>query len=220
MGTDFRRVQLSADSPRRGLLGKGLILQVTSRSTRTSPVIRGRWILENLLGTPPPEAPANVPPLPEQKQNDGRVLTVRELMAKHRANPVCASCHASIDPAGFALEQFDGIGKWRTVDVGFQPIDASGQLPDGTKFTNVNEFRALLLGSKREQFLRTLTDKLLMYALGRGSDFHDAPAIRQIVKDAAASDDKFSSIVLGIVKSVPFQMRKAAPAAEHVSAAR
>ena len=208
-GSDFRRVELSADSPRRGLLGKGLLLIVTSRSTRTSPVVRGKWILENLLGTPPPAPPANVPPLPEQKQADGQVLTVRELMAKHRANPVCASCHATIDPAGFALEQFDGIGKWRTVDTGFQPIDASGTLPDGTKFSGINEFRSLLL-VKREQFLRTLTDKLMMYALGRGTGDYDAPAIRKVVRDAAADNYRFGSLVLGIVESVPFQMRKSA----------
>ena len=221
-GSDFRRVQLPADSPRRGLLGKGLLLLVTSRSTRTSPVVRGKWILENLLGTPPPAPPANVPPLPEQKQADGRVLTVRELMAKHRANPVCASCHNNIDPAGFALEQFDGIGKWRVVDAGFQPIDASGTLPDGTKFSGINDFRSLML-SKKEQFIRTMSNKLMMYALGRGTEYYDAPAVRKVVADAAASNYRFSAIVTGIVKSVPFQMRKAAavvPATQSASIAR
>ncbi len=221
-GNDFRRVQLAADSPRRGLLGKGLLLLVTSRSTRTSPVVRGKWILENLLGTPPPAPPANVPPLPEQKQADGRVLTVRELMAKHRANPVCASCHSNIDPAGFALEQFDGIGKWRLVDAGFQPIDASGTLPDGTKFSGINDFRALML-SKKEQFVKTMSNKLMMYALGRGTEYYDAPAVRKVVADAAASNYRFSAIVTGIVKSVPFQMRKAAavaPATQSASIAR
>jgi mono/diheme cytochrome c family protein len=219
-GTDLRRVQLAADSPRRGLLGKGLLLLVTSRSTRTSPVVRGRWILENMLGTPPPAPPANVPALPEQKQSDGRVLTVRELMAKHRANPVCASCHSNIDPAGFALEQFDGIGKWRLVDAGFQPIDASGTLPDGAKFSGINDFRALML-AKKDQFVTTMTDKLMMYALGRGTQHFDAPAVRTVVRDAAKSDYRFSSIVLGIVKSVPFQMRRAvAPATQSASIAR
>jgi mono/diheme cytochrome c family protein len=217
-GSDFRRVQLAADSPRRGLLGKGLLLLVTSRSTRTSPVVRGKWILENLLGTPPPAPPANVPPLPEQKQSDGRVLTVRELMAKHRANPVCASCHATIDPAGFALEQFDAVGKWRAVDTGFQPIDASGQLPDGSKFGGINDFRGLLL-SRREQFIRTLTGKLTMYALGRGLESYDGPALRKIVRDAAVDDYKFSSLVLGIAKSIPFQMRTAAGAASGTQSA-
>ncbi|MEQ1897530.1 MAG: DUF1592 domain-containing protein [Vicinamibacterales bacterium] len=222
-GTDFRRVQLASDSPRRGLLGKGLLLLVTSRSTRTSPVVRGKWILENMLGTPPPAPPANVPPLSEQKQADGRVLTVRELMAKHRANPVCASCHSTIDPAGFALEQFDGIGKWRLVDAGFQPIDASGTFPDGTKFSGISDFRSLMISQKQQQFVGTMTDKLMMYALGRGTEFYDAPAVRKVVRDAAASNYKFSSIVLGIVKSVPFQMRKAAavaPATQSASIAR
>jgi hypothetical protein len=218
-GSGFRRVTLDAGSPRRGLLGKGEILLVTSRSTRTSPVVRGRWILENLLGTPPPAPPANVPPLPEQKQADGRVLTVRELMAQHRANPVCASCHATIDPAGFALEQFDATGKWRSVDAGFQAIDASGTLPDGTKFNNLNEFRALLL-QHPEQFVKTLTDKLMIYALGRGTDFYDGPAIRKIVRDAASSDYKFSSLVIGVVNSVPFQMRAAATGQALVADAR
>ena len=153
-----------------------------------------------------------MPALPEQKQADGRVLTVRELMAKHRANPTCAQCHSLIDPTGFALEQFDGIGRWRTVDVGFQPIDASGALPDGSKFSGVNDFRALLL-NRREQFVRTFTEKLLMYALGRGTDYYDGPAIRKIVDSAEAGNYKFSALVAGIVKSVPFQMRSVAPAA-------
>jgi mono/diheme cytochrome c family protein len=207
-GMDFRRVTLAADSPRRGLLGKGLLLLVTSRSTRTSPVVRGRWILENLLGTPPPAPPPNIPPLPEQKQADGRVLTVRELMARHRSNATCASCHSTIDPAGFALEQFDAVGKWRTVDAGFQPIDASGNLPDGTKFSGINDFRGLLLAN-RAQFVKTMTNKMMMYALGRGTEYYDAPAIRKIVKDAAASNFKFSELVMGIVNSTPFQMRTA-----------
>ena len=209
VGTDFRRVQLGDDSPRRGLLGKGLVLVVTSRSTRTSPVVRGKWILENLLGTPPPAPPPNVPPLPEQKQDDGRVLTVRELMAQHRANPVCATCHATIDPAGFALEQFDATGKWREVDVGFQPIDASGTMPDGTPFSGIHEFRRLLVDNPGP-FVHTLTDRLLMYALGRGTEYYDAPAIRQIVRAAEANNYRFSSLVTAIVKSAPFQMRRAA----------
>ena len=212
-GTDFRRVMLGPDhSARRGLFGKGALLLVTSHSTRTSPVVRGKWILENLLGAPPPAPPVNVPSLPEQKQNDGRVLTVRELMARHRANPVCASCHAGMDPLGFALEQFDGIGKLRTVDVGFQQIDASGTLPNGSKFANLDEFRALLL-SNGERFVYTLTNKLMMYALGRATEYYDGPAIRNVVRDAAASNYRLSAIVLGIVKSTPFQMRKAATTA-------
>ena len=218
VGTDFRRVHLGEDSPRRGLLGKGLVLLVTSRSTRTSPVVRGKWILENLLGTPPPPPPPNVPPLPEQKQDDGRVLTVRELMAQHRANPVCAACHSTIDPAGFALEQFDATGKWRDVDVGFQPIDASGTMPDGTPFTGIHEFRRILLDNPNS-FLNTLTDRLLMYALGRGTEYYDAPAVRQIVRKAEADNYRFSSLVTAIVESAPFQMRRAADSAAGVVAA-
>jgi mono/diheme cytochrome c family protein len=209
-GEDFRRIALAEDSPRRGLLGKGALLLVTSRSTRTSPVVRGRWILENILGTPPANPPPNIPPLAEQKQPDGRVLTVRELMAKHRSNATCASCHNIIDPTGFALEQFDGVGRWRTVDVGFQPIDASGVMPDGTKFSGLNEFRSILLAN-REQFVRTLTGKLMMYGLGRGTDYYDGPAIRKIVRDAAPGNYKFSSLILGIVNSAPFQMRSVPP---------
>ena len=218
VGTDFRRVQLGEDSPRRGLLGKGLVLLVTSRSTRTSPVVRGKWILENLLGTPPPAPPPNVPPLPEQKQDDGRVLTVRELMANHRANPVCAACHSTIDPAGFALEQFDATGKWREVDVGFQPIDASGTMPDGTPFAGIHEFRRILLNNPG-RFLHTLTDRLLMYALGRGTEYYDAPAVRQIVREAEADNYRFSSLVTAIVESAPFRMRRAAGSVADVVAA-
>jgi hypothetical protein len=209
VGTDFRRVQLSEDSPRRGLLGKGLVLLVTSRSTRTSPVVRGKWILDNLLGTPPPAPPANVPPLPEQKQSDGRVLTVRELLAQHRASPLCASCHATIDPVGFALEQFDATGKWREVDVGFQPIDASGAMPDGTPFSGIHDLRGILVATP-ERFVRTLTDRLLMYAIGRGTEHYDAPAVRRIVREAEADNYRFSSLVTAIINSEPFQMRRAA----------
>jgi hypothetical protein len=163
-----------------------------------------------------------VPPLGEQKQSDGRVLTLREMMAKHRANAVCASCHSTIDPLGFSLEQFDGIGKYRKVDAGFQPIDSSGTLPDGSKFGNIDEFRGLLL-AKKDQFVMTLSNKLMMYALGRATDYYDAPALRKVVHDAAASNYKFSAIVMGIVKSAPFQMRKVAapaPASQSASAAQ
>ena len=212
IGTDFRRVQLGADSPRRGLLGKGHLLLVTSRSTRTSPVVRGVWILRNLLGTPPPAPPANVPALEKAEQGDGRVLTMRELMVQHRGNPVCAACHATIDPTGFALEQFDAVGKWREVDTGFNPIDASGTMPDGTRFSGFNEFRSALVDDP-ELFLRTMADKLLIYALGRPTEYYDGPAVRQVVRDTAAEDYAFSSMVMGIVNSVPFQMRMSASAA-------
>ena len=217
IGTDFRRVQLSADSPRRGLLGKGHLLLVTSRSTRTSPVVRGVWILANLLGTPPPAPPANVPALEKAEQGDGRVLTMRELMAQHRSNAVCAACHATIDPTGFALEQFDAVGKWREVDGGFNPIDASGTMPDGTEFSGFNEFRSALVENP-ELFVRTMAEKLLIYALGRPTAYYDGPAIRQVVRAAAAEDYGFSSMVMGIVNSVPFQMRMSAEPTQSASA--
>ena len=143
-GSHFRRVALPADSPRRGLLGHGSILTVTSHAIRTSPVIRGKWILNNILGTPPPDPPPNVPALADGR-TQAKVQTMRERMAQHRANPVCATCHSMIDPAGFALENFDAIGRWRTVDESFNPIDASGALPDGTKFNGVRELRAALV---------------------------------------------------------------------------
>ena len=169
------------------------------------------WILRNLLGTPPPAPPANVPALEKPEQGDGRVLTMRELMARHRGNPVCAACHATIDPTGFALEQFDAVGKWREVDAGFNPIDASGTMPDGTEFSGFNEFRSALVDNP-ELFLRTMEDKLLIYALGRPTESYDGPAIRQVVRDTAAEDYGFSSMVMGIVNSVPFQMRMSASA--------
>jgi mono/diheme cytochrome c family protein len=207
-GPDFRRVSLSADSPRRGIFGKASILLVTSVPTRTSPVKRGKWILDNVLGTPPPAPPANIPPLGEQKQDDGRVLTLRELMAKHRNNPVCAGCHNTIDPLGFALEQFDAVGRYRQVDRSFAPIDPSGTMPNGAKFGSLAEFRQQITGNPGP-FLRTFTEKMLIYALGRPFESYDAPAVRQVLRGAAPGNYKFSDIVLGVVKSQPFQMRRA-----------
>lgn len=219
-GADFRRVMLSDDSPRRGILGKGSILLVTSVPQRTSPVKRGKWILDNVLGTPPPPPPANVPPLGDQKQNDGRILTMREMMQKHRANPVCASCHSVIDPVGFALEQFDATGKWREVDASFAKIDPAGQMPDGSKFGNLADFRRTLV-SHPEPFVRTFTEKLMVYALGRGFEYYDAPAVRKVLRETAKENYKFSSVVLGIVRSAPFQMRRApSNVATGVSASR
>ena len=215
-GPDFRRVSLPADSPRRGLFGKGSILTVTSVPTRTSPVKRGKWLLDNVLGVPPPPPPANVPPLPEQKQNDGRVLSVRELMAKHRANPVCSACHSVIDPVGFALEQFDATGKWREVDRSFSRIDPAGTMPDGSKFGSLAEFRAKVVGNPGP-FLRTFTEKLLIYATGRPAEAYDAPAVRKVVAEAAARNYRFNDLVVGIVKSQPFQMRKTLDAAAPVT---
>jgi hypothetical protein len=205
-GNHFRRVTLPADSPRRGLLGQGSILTVTSYPDRTSPVVRGKWILENLLGTPPPPPPADVPEL-EETSDGGGTLSIRERLAAHRANPSCASCHALMDPLGFALENFNAVGVWRTIDDTGGYIDASGALPDGTAFAGIGEFRAALENS--DLFVMTLAEKLLTYGLGRGVEAYDQPAVRAIVRDAAASDYRFSALIAGVVRSPPFQMRRA-----------
>src|SRR5262245_14663469 len=204
-GTHFRRVTLT-DQTRMGLLGQGSVLTVTSYPNRTSPVLRGKWILENILGTPPPPPPANVPPL---KENDeaGKPKSVRELMEEHRKSPACSGCHAVMDPLGFSLENFDGVGEWRTKDQS-GATDASGQLADGTKVEGPVTLRQALL-KHPEQFTGTVTEKLLTYALGRGLEFYDMPVVRGIVRDAARNDYKFSSLITGIVKSTPFQMRRA-----------
>jgi hypothetical protein len=206
-GERFRRVSLPADSVRRGLLGQGSILTDTSRPNRTSPVIRGKWILENIFGAPPPAPPANVPELKEER-NPAKVLPMREQIAQHRANPVCASCHAQMDELGFALENFDAIGEWRDIDAAGSPIDASAKLPDGTTFTGPAELRKVLLNHS-DDFLTTFTEKLLTYALGRGLEAADAPAIRQIKREAGRASYRFASLVQGIVTSTPFQMRMA-----------
>jgi hypothetical protein len=212
-GSHFRRVTLPEGSPRGGLLGQGSVLAVTSHANRTSPVARGKWILENILGTPPPAPPPNVPELEEVK-DPGRVLTMRERMAEHRANPVCASCHLVMDPLGLPLENFDQSGRWRTVDVGadsrrgsFTAIDVSGALPDGTTFNGPAEMRDALV-ARADDFVLTLTEKLLTYALGRGLEYYDMPAVRAIVRDAARDNYRFTSLVLGIANSLPFQMRR------------
>ena len=204
-GSHFRRITLPPDSPRGGLLGQGSILAVTAYATRTSPVVRGKWLLENILGTPPPPPPPNVPPLSEEKSD--KVLSMRERMVQHRRNPVCASCHAIMDPVGLSLENFDAIGRWRTLTDGFQPIDASGSFPDGTTFEGVAGLKQAIL-SRSDQFVRTLTEKLLTYGLGRAMEYYDAPAVRAIEREAASDDYRFSSLILGIVKSTPFQMRR------------
>ena len=204
-GSHFRRVTIG-DTSRRGLLGKGSILAATSYAHRTSPVLRGKWILENLLGTPPPPPPPDVPDLKEDN-DEGEVLSMRDRMVQHRASPVCASCHAMMDPLGLALENFDAVGQWRTRSEAFTPIDASGAMLDGTTFDGVDGLREVLLG-RSELFVTTLTEKLLTYALGRGLDAGDAPVVRRIVRAAAAEDYRFQSLLLGIVKSLPFQMRR------------
>ena len=209
-GSQFRRVTLPDDT-RRGLLGKGAVLMVTSHTDRTSPVVRGKWILDNLLGAPPPAPPVNVPPLNENPERAGRVLSMRERMEEHRANPVCANCHKLMDPIGLSLENFDAVGAWRARDgdsVTEQgtPIDANGQLLDGTKVDGVVTLRQALL-KQPEIFVSTVTEKLLIYALGRGLQPYDMPAVRAIVGDAARTEYRFSSIVSGIVNSAPFQKR-------------
>ena len=204
-GDHFRRVDLPEGSPRAGLLGHGSILTVTSYATRTSPVLRGKWILENLLGTPPPPPPANVPPLEETRSNT-RVVSMRERMAAHRRNPQCAVCHRIMDPAGLSMENFDAIGRWRDAEGG-AAIDAAGNLPGGEDFDGVAGLRGALL-ERPEVFVGTVTEKLLTYALGRGLDHADAPAVRAIARAAAADGYRLSSLILGIVESTPFQMRR------------
>ncbi|HEX3701878.1 MAG TPA: DUF1592 domain-containing protein [Vicinamibacterales bacterium] len=207
-GARFRKVALTGDE-RRGLLGQGSVLTVTSYPQRTSPVLRGKWILENFLGAPPPMRPPNIPDL-QPTDAQGRVLSMREQMEQHRANPACAGCHTLMDPLGFALENFDAVGKFRTVDSEFAPIDGSGVFPDGTKITGPAGLRNALL-NRSGRFVTTVTDKLLTYALGRGVEWYDAPAVRAIVRDAAPDGYRFSSLVIGIVKSAPFQMRRPQP---------
>ena len=206
-GSHFRRVTLP-DETRRGLLGHGSILAATAYPTRTSPVLRGKWVLENLLGTPPPLPPPDVPSL-EETADDGRSLSMREAMEQHRANPVCSSCHKLMDPPGFAMEQFDAVGKFRTHNEANKLIDASGVLPDGMEFNGVAGLRDALL-QRPDLFVTTLTEKLMTYALGRGVEHYDEPAIRAITREAELQNSRFSSIILGIVKSLPFQMRRAA----------
>ena len=209
-GSQFRRVTLTDDA-RRGLMGKGAVLMVTSHVDRTSPVVRGKWILENLLGAPPPAPPANVPPLNENPQREGKVLSMRERMEEHRASPVCANCHKLMDPIGLSLENFDAIGAWRVRDgsnvssLG-TPIDASGVLLDGTKVDGVVALRKALV-RQPDVFVGTLTEKLLIYALGRGTNYYDMPALRSIVRESAKQNYRFSSLILGIVRSTPFQQR-------------
>ena len=204
-GSQFRRVTFDPDSVRGGLLGQGSILTVTSYPDRTSPVIRGKWILTNIVGAPPPPPPPNVPPL-KDNGSSGKVLTMRERMAEHRANQPCAGCHRLMDPVGFSLENFDAIGRWRTKDEG-TTVDASGNLPDGVAFAGESGLRKALL-SRPELFVTTTTEKLLTYALGRGLEYYDDAAVRKIVGEARDRDYRFSSIILGIVNSTPFQMRR------------
>ena len=205
-GTNMRRVELPPDSVRRGLLGHGSILTVTSYTTRTSPVLRGKWILENLLGMPPPPPPPNVPPL-EEPDPGVAARSMRERMEAHRVNPACATCHRLMDPAGLSMENFDAIGRWRNRGNNWIPIDAGGGIPGGGDFDGVAGLREAIL-ARPIVFVGTMTEKLLTYALGRGLGHHDGPAVRKVVRHAAANDYRFSSLVLGIIESTPFQMRR------------
>ena len=205
-GDHFRRVALGGDGRRAGLLGHGSILTVTSYATRTSPVLRGKWVLDNLLGMPPPPPPRDVPPLDEGAVG-GEAPSMRERMAQHRRNPACAACHQLMDPAGLAMENFDAVGRWRQRDEGWRAIDASGSLPGSAAFKGVAGLRQALL-ARPDLFVRTLAEKLLTFALGRGVDHADAPAVRQVLREAAGEENRFSSLVLAIVKSTPFQMRR------------
>jgi hypothetical protein len=207
LGNRFRRVPVP-DENRRGLLGQGSILTLTSLANRTSPVIRGAWILDVLLGTPAPRPPANVPPLKEN-ETGGKHLSVRERLEEHRANPACSACHAIMDPLGYSLENFDAVGAWRFKDSGFD-IEPSGSLFDGTQVNGPGGLRRYLLRSDT-LYLRNFTRHLLMYALGRVVQHYDMPTVRAIARNAAENDNRFSSIVLGIVNSAPFQMRRAEP---------
>lgn len=216
-GPRFRRVDLPADSPRGGLLGQGSVLTLTSHPNRTSPVLRGKWLLESILGSPPPPPPENVPALPDRGEG-GRPASVRDRLEVHRRNPVCAACHATMDPLGFALEPFDAIGTYRTVSETGAPLDSTGTLPGGAKFDGPSGLRSALL-ENRERFAVTVTEKLMAFALGRGLEYYDRPAVRRVAQTAAPRDFRWSDIVLGIVQSVPFQMRATA-AGERVAAAR
>ena len=204
-GSQFRKV-VTTDPNRQGLLGQGSLLTVTSYPNRTSVVQRGKWILENLLGAPPPPPPPDVPPL-EATKPAGAPLTMRAAMEKHRANAICAGCHGRMDPIGFALENYDGVGQWRTTDGG-SVIDASGKLPGGADFQGPAGLRKLLLTSYKDDFVGTVAEKLLIYALGRGIEPYDRPAVRSIARRAARDNYKISALVTGIVQSTPFQMRR------------
>ena len=204
-GSYFRRVTLPEGSARGGLLGQGSVLTITSYANRTSPVLRGKWVLENLLSSAPPPPPPNIPSL--KTEGAGKPLTLRDAMTAHRANPSCATCHARMDPIGFAMENFDAIGKWRAIDAG-RPIDTSGAFPDGTSFDGVGGLKKVLL-KQSDQFVNTVAERLLMYAIGRNLQYYDQPSVRAIVREASASQYTMPSLVMAVVKSKPFQMRLA-----------
>ncbi len=205
-GDEFRMVSLKGTA-RRGILGHGSFLTLTSHSTRTSPVLRGKYILENILNTPPPPAPPNVPALPENKRHGKDSLTLRQELEEHRKNPACASCHALMDPIGFGLENFDGVGRWRTEDRG-KPLDVTGKLVTGQKFSSAGELRDIFIKDYTKEFHRAVAVKMLTYALGRGVEYYDRPAIDEIVLKAGKDDGRFLSWITAIAESVPFQYRR------------
>jgi hypothetical protein len=202
-GSHFRKVSLKPETQRGGLLRQGSVLSVTSYATRTSPVIRGNWILGNLLGAPPPPPPPNLPPLKEKTIS--KTLSFRERLAEHRSNATCASCHDIMDPVGFALENFDAVGRWRDFEDG-RPVDAAGGFPDGSEFAGIDGLEQALL-KRPELFVGTMVEKLLTFALGRGVESYDAPAVRKALNQAKTDDFRFSSVIVAVVSSVPFQMR-------------
>jgi len=205
-GSRFRRVTLTPENKRGGLLRQGSVLSVTSYATRTSPVLRGVLVLRNILGAPPPSPPPNVPALDESTMAAN--LTMRQRLAAHRNNSVCASCHRTIDPVGFSLENFNAVGQWRDFDADGQPVDASGAVPGGGEFRGIDGLENAVL-ARPELFVGTLTENLMTFALGRGVEYYDAPAVRKIVRNAEKDGYRFSSLILGIVRSAPFQMRRA-----------
>ncbi len=214
-GSHFRRVTFD-HAQRGGILGQGSLLMLTSYPNRTSPVLRGKWLLDNILGMPPPPPPPGVPPL-KSAGSDGKPSSMRARLEEHRKSPACAGCHARMDPLGFSLENFDAVGKWRSVDEAGIPIDASATLSDGTAFEGVEGLKTLM-HSRRDQFVRTFIEKLLTYALGREVEYYDLPAVRKITQEASASGFRWSSIVLGIARSVPFQMSIARNAESQIGA--
>ncbi len=221
-GPRMRRVTLGpAHEARRGLLGKGALLTVTSQAARTSPVIRGKWFMQTFLGVSPPDPPPNVPAIqakPVDLSGNAKAPTMRQILETHRINPGCATCHRTFEPMGFALENFDAVGAWRTLDEG-QPIDATGVMVDGTKVNGVATLRGVLL-KYQDQFALVVAEKLLTYGLGRGVEYQDMPLVRAIVRDAAASQYRFSSLVLSIVKSQAFQMNMKTAGSLQASAGR
>ncbi|NIP59322.1 MAG: DUF1588 domain-containing protein, partial [Gemmatimonadetes bacterium] len=212
VGEEFRRVELT-DERRRGLLGHGSILVLTSHANRTSPVLRGKWVMEVLLGTPPPPPPPGVPDLEQTEgSKDGRMLTTRERMEMHRANPACASCHRFMDPIGLALDNFDVTGKWRIRENGM-PLDTRGEMYDGTPVESPSDLRRALL-KRPIPLVRTFTENLMAYALGRRVEYFDKPAVRAIAREAEADEYRISSFILGVVESDAFQKKRAEVAAE------